>query len=345
MTTIRFLKAVLLIAALFVWPEPEKRCAMPNFSSLTGAMSEPSTIRHVPASEADKPDLSFAVISDIHIQAWHKPSHRKLLAALNDLHTINPHADALVVNGDLTNGQPEDYAKLTELMTATPHPWRPFYTIGNHEFYKAWFGSSGKFDKDGFPHGESEGDSISRFLKLTGEKFVYYEKTVNGYPFLFLGSEQYRQSDASNGEDAFLSQRQLDWLWSSLRKHAADKRIFVFLHQPLPHTVSGTDECCANTRAVVQHEQLERALADYAQAVLFSGHTHRELKLPKTFVQGKFAMIGSSSVADPLSATDQALEQGASEGLYVEAYGKRVVVRGRDFKNGGWIREASFELD
>lgn len=297
----------------------------------------------------EKPLLAFAVISDIHIQAWHKPSHQKLLKALNDLNGIKPRADALVVNGDMTNGQPADYAVLNKLFADAPHPRNLFFSIGNHEYYKAWFDWKGAFDRSGFPHGETEADSIARFLALTGERQVYYEKTVNGFPFLFLGSERYRQSDPTNGEDAYLTPQQLDWLQASLLKHKNNKRIFVFLHQPLPNTLSGTAACCLPERAAMQHERLKNTLAQYPQAVLFTGHTHRELKLPAAFVRDKFAMVGSSSVAAPLtdngSGGELELAPDASEGLFVEVYDDRLLIRGRDFRHGGWIPEAEFEID
>ncbi|MCG7216968.1 metallophosphoesterase family protein [Paenibacillus mucilaginosus] len=298
----------------------------------------------------EKPKLSFPVISDIHIQSWHTESHMKFTQALQDLNAVNPASDALVINGDLTNGMPADYAKLQELIGQQPHPRSVFYTIGNHEFYKAWFDADGYWNPATFPNGETEEASIARFLDLTGQKNkVYYDQMVKGYHFIFLGSEQYRQSDPANLEDAYLSSEQLDWLKKTLRKGASsDKPIFVFLHQPLPYTVAGTHFCCVNNRAVVQHEELKAILSEYPQVVFFSGHSHWELKLPGTLVQEKFTMVNTSSVVQPWtdngSGGEMLTAPEESEGLYVEVYKDRVTIKGRDFYRHRWIPEADFTI-
>jgi Icc protein len=299
--------------------------------------------------DKEQPLLAFPVISDIHVQWWHEESHRKFSAALRDLNGINPNADTLVINGDLTNGMPSDYAKLQELMNANPHPKNVYYTMGNHEYYKAWFDANGWWSPSTFPNGETEQASISRFLQLTGQQHVYYDKMIKGYQFIFLGSEQYRQSDPANLEDAWLSQQQLDWLAQTLRKGAeSGKPIFVFLHQPLPYTVAGTSFCCTNNRAVVQHEQLKRILSEYPQVIFFSGHTHWELRLPDTLVRDKFTMVNSSSVVQPWTDDGNGGEMLAgpdeSEGLYVEVYEDKVQIKGRDFYRQRWIPEAQFTV-
>lgn len=301
-------------------------------------------------ASGERPKLTFPVISDIHIQSWHAESHQKFTQALRDLHAVNPSSDALVINGDLTNGMPADYTKLQDLMGQLPHPRSVFYTIGNHEFYKAWFNTDGYWNPAAFPNGETEAASIARFLDLTERKNkVYYDQMVKGYHFIFLGSEQYRQSDPANLEDAYLSSAQLDWLKKTLRKGASsDKPIFVFLHQPLPYTVAGTHFCCVNNRAVVQHEELKAILSDYPQVVFFSGHSHWELKLPGTLVQEGFTMVNSSSVVQPWtdngSGGEMLTAPEESEGLYVEVYKDRVTIKGRDFYRHRWIPEANFSI-
>ncbi|WP_028548382.1 metallophosphoesterase family protein [Paenibacillus sp. UNC451MF] len=297
----------------------------------------------------EKPDLTFSVLSDLHIQAWDTHSQDKFINALNDLNQINSTSDALILNGDLTDGRQEDYDKLKKLLDRSSHPQAVYSNIGNHEFYQAWHGSTRQWSEASFPNGETEKDSIERFLKFNGESEVYYEKQLQGYSFIFLGSEQYRQSNADNLEDAYLSQIQLEWLKTVLKKAAAsEKPIFVFLHQPLPNTVSGTTACCVNNRGVIQHEELNKILSAYPQVILFTGHTHWELKLPKAFVYNKYLMVNTSSVEQPwtgdASGAEKPLEPEASEGLYVEARNNSVTIRGRDFNKQNWIPEAHYVI-
>ena len=74
------------------------------------------------------------MISDLHIRDT-SFSHNKLLKALQDLHSTDPLADAMVINGDITNnGFPEEYAKARELLDQSAKPKNLYMTIGNHEF-------------------------------------------------------------------------------------------------------------------------------------------------------------------------------------------------------------------
>jgi 3',5'-cyclic AMP phosphodiesterase CpdA len=292
-----------------------------------------------------QPNLTFEVLSDIHVQKWDTLSHDKLKRALLDLQTAEPGAEAMVINGDLGDGMPGDYDALRKLMNSQPHPSQVFYNIGNHEFYKAWHDADG-YQSGAFPNGETEQASQQRFLDFAGRKKLYGDAWVTGYHFIFLGSERYRQSDSSIREDAWLSNSQLAWLEKTLADREEPNRpIFVFLHQPLPYTVAGS-QTEWNSRGVVQYKQLRDILTKHPQVFLFSGHTHWELKSKRTLVRDGFTMVGSSSVNEPYNETDIAYdkEDDRSEGLAVEVFGNRVLIRGRDFTNGAWIPEAQFEV-
>lgn len=314
----------------------------------TITLAVPTVSSH--AQNTGRPVLSFPVISDIHIQAPQPKTQQKFAAALQDLRSASPAADALIINGDLTDGEPADYQKLKETLQHNPHPPRVYYTIGNHEFFKAWHNKNRVRSAATFPNGETEQASIARFLSLTGEKSVYHAKVIKGYTFVFLGSEQYRQSNPTNLEDAYLSKKQLDWLEQTLTKASqTGKPIFVFLHQPLPRTVSGTYTCCTNNRAVIQHEELKDILNRFPEVILFTGHTHWELKLPKTFVQDNFTMVNTSSVVQPWTDNGQPgggipVKGEASEGLVVNVYTDKVEIKGRSFTKKSWISGAQFTV-
>lgn len=292
------------------------------------------------AAAAEKPLLSFPVLSDIHLLQNDYISEQKFTNALKDLNKINPKSDALIINGDLTiTGKNEDYDLMNKVLKNAPRPKKVLFTIGNHEFYKAWLDpKTGLNNPDGFPNGETEKMSIDRYLKKTGMKKLYYDQWINDHHFIFLGSEQYRQSDPTNGEDAFLSQKQLDWLKGVLKEKAsANKPIFLFLHQPLPYTVAGTDMAAPeNARAVVQYKELTAILANYPQVVYFSGHTHWSLGLPNQTVQYEFTQANSGSVRDPYNNKDQPLGGPQSDGLYIQVYKQKVIIKARDFNNKQW---------
>jgi Icc protein len=319
-------------------------CLAVALSATTAAVASASE-RETAISPPAKTLLSFAVISDIHVQKWNRHSHEKLAQALNDLKRAEPDAQALVVGGDLGDGLQGDYETLGKLMRALPHPKRVFYNIGNHEYYKAWHDKQGHWS-GAFPNGESERASQRRFLAFAGRKALYEDAWVSGYHFIFLGSEQYRQSDPANKEDAWLSDAQLGWLERALADgEQPGKPVFVFLHQPLPCTVAGS-RTRSDGRGVVQHERLRAILAKHPQVILFTGHTHWELKSAHTLVRDGFTMVNTSSVYEPFNEADAAYgqEYGKSEGVAVEVYPNRVLIRGRSFTEKAWIPEAQFEV-
>jgi 3',5'-cyclic-AMP phosphodiesterase len=285
-------------------------------------------------------ELSFPVLSDIHVMAGNDASRQKsrtsFQRALQDLHNLNPNADALVINGDLGDGLPGDYAALRTILNGTPHPAKTFFTIGNHEFYSSFYSPGATWNPNGFPNGETEQNSIQRFLNFAGRDKVYEDTWINGFHLIFLGSEQFEQSDRSNGNDAYLSQVQLNWLNDKLPEKAVPgKPIFIFLHQALPNTVSGTNT--VNYRGVVQHQELRNILSSHPEAILFSGHTHWKLGLPNSVVRDQFTMVNSSSEYEPYDTNDQPIPSDKSEGLFVHVTADKVEISGRDFVNKQWI--------
>jgi Icc protein len=268
-----------------------------------------------------KPLLTLGVISDIHIQAWDGLSQRKLRRALNDLDHQQPAMDALVIVGDLTNGQPADYTALTNIMLEQPRP-PVFYLIGNHEYYKAWYDQAGRYRPGSFPNGESEAAAQERFRQFTKTPHLYDDRWVNGVHLLFMGSEHYRQSDAANGEDAVLSAEQLTWLTATLAAHPARQPILLFLHQP-------PDQ-------VVQRTQLAAILRNHPNLVLFSGHTHWQLQSRFHTQLDGYHLVNTSSVVQPYGPDDRPLPGDESEGLIVKVYANHLVVQGRDFVRHQW---------
>ncbi|CAH1194975.1 3',5'-cyclic adenosine monophosphate phosphodiesterase CpdA [Paenibacillus allorhizoplanae] len=284
------------------------------------------------------PLLRFSVVSDIHIQYWDTQAQSKLSDALEDLHQLNPSLEALVINGDLGDGRANDYAKITTILQSHPLPKQIYYTIGNHDYYKAYYNAAGDWSPTTFPNGELDSASLERFLAFIQMPSVYYDRWIQDFHFIFLGSERYRQSDPANQEDAWLSSTQLSWLQSKLQEnYIQHKPLFIFLHQPLQGTVSGS-----LPRGIVQHNELKQMLSQYPEVIFFTGHTHWELRLTSTLIRDVFTMVNSSSVSYPYDSNDQLIQGNRSEGLIVDVYEDRIHIRGRDFANGAWFSEADF---
>lgn len=123
-----------------------------------------------------------------------------------------------------------------------------------------------------------------------------------------------------------------------MQVHADGTPALVFIHQPLPP--AGSDGA---SHRLIRANEFRSILQPYRNVFVFSGHTHRSLETEGRYVQdatfhwfsnasvGKTR--GNSSVPNPV------------QGLYIQAYPDRVVVRGREFSNQRWIKQADWALE
>ncbi|GAB2701465.1 metallophosphoesterase family protein [Paenibacillus thermoaerophilus] len=311
-----------------------------NLSASVPPLAAPAPAEAVPpagpASAADTPLLTFAVLSDLHVSARHPESQRLFRQALLDYRSVKPDLDLLVLNGDLTEGAPEDYRALRRILGEVPHA--PVHAVmGNHDFYGMWRQRDGHYDYGGRLSPDwSSGKAVSLFQRSFGYGAPYHHVWLRDRLFVFLSGERYRDEDGTVGEDAYLSERQMIWLKHRLHEHShrpgpKPRPVFAFIHQPLPGTVGGSSE-----RGIVQHTELRNLLSRFPELILFTGHTHR-LAGGDQYVQGPFAMIGCSSVRRVNGADDKPVAEARSESLYAEVYADRTVLTAREHVSGTWI--------
>lgn len=293
---------------------------------------------------ADKPEpltsnLLFGVVSDIHVQYTNSFAQNKFQQMLGDM--VKLHVPNLVINGDLGDGTPQDYTTLGDLIRQQKNHPAIYYTIGNHEFYKAYHNPiTNAWSPVTYPNGETDVTAIERFLDFTKRSRVYYDEYLKSYHFIFLGSEKSAISDHTYGDKAYLSDEQLGWLKSKLKEnYTPGKPIFVFLHQPLVRLGSTLNK----PDFVIQADRLREILNRFPEVILFSGHIHRQLELPTTILKQEFVMANSSSVSLPRNSKGQALPN-KSEGLVVEVSKNKVVIKGRDFLTKTWIPGTQYEF-
>lgn len=270
--------------------------------------------------------LSFQVITDTHVTANPAHTHNvNLERALQDITAHGAGSIGIMHAGDVTDhGFPEEYEEWERIWTkhevSLP---KAYITMGNHDV--------------------ALGDwpmRLGHFLQATGADGAYHDHWIQGYHFIFLGTEEGLEIFCS------LSEEQLAWLDAKLGEDAAaDRPVFLFLHQPLKNTVAGSYEE-QKWYGVVQDTELRAVLARHPQTILFTGHTHWELEAPNNYFAGQGelpAMFNAASVA--YLWTDEDEHKDGSQGYYVEVYKDHVSVRGRDFTRGEWIEAAKFRVD
>ncbi|SEF61153.1 metallophosphoesterase [Paenibacillus sp. UNC499MF] len=134
-------------------------------------------------------------------------------------------------------------------------------------------------------------------------------------------------ADSSPGEVAY-------------RPHGRKRPVFVFLHQPLPHTVAGSYD--PGEKGVVQDVRLRELLGRHPNVCFFSGHTHYTLASPGIYFEDGCSHMGTSSVRRPIGdGIDPAPVE--SESVLVEVAPHSVTIRGRRHNTGEWLPSAVFE--
>lgn len=281
-------------------------------------------IDHAQANE--QPLATFQVITDTHVtgNADHE-YNQNFDRALKDIIANAAGSSGIMHVGDITDhGFIEEYGELKRIIEANREGLPPIlFTLGNHDVaFGNW------------------SSRLGNYTAQTGMQGVYHDHWIDGYHFIFLGTEQ--------GLERFchLTKQQLEWLDQKLREKAsADKPVFVFLHQPLMDTVAGSLQA-QNWYGVEQDKELKQVLSKHPQAIMFTGHTHWQLEAEHTMFDGKgetATMFNAASVA--YLWTDEDVHLTGSQGFYVEIYADKVLVRGRDFASGSWVESAQFQIN
>lgn len=272
----------------------------------------------------------FSVITDLHIKDAAPQHISHLRASLADIRALAPDSAGIFTVGDNTDGGTvEQYELLTgivsEALEGSDIPiW---YTLGNHDLV---------FNQD-------YDTQIGYFKKYTGAPNHYYSVESNGTKFIFLAS------DEKVGEGVMHAE-QLDWLEAELASVGTETPVFLFAHQPLIETVSGS---LRSVNPDIQYwygfvsatERLRAILKRYPNAILFTGHTHWtfESLQPILFGAGADATFVNCASVGYLW-TDDDVSTGGSEGWYVEVYEDYILLKGREFVNGTWCAAAQFRL-
>ena len=288
----------------------------------------------LPEGERSEKLYEFQVISDLHLNGIDtdiKYSHA--LAAFTQIKTISPQTSGIFLVGDMTDGGYEkEYDQLFSVIRTVYGDTVPDlrFLIGNHESY----------------NGQTYEQEMELFEKYTGNTRAYYSFEMNGAKFIALGSV--KASHEGVGVRCELGAEQLDWLESELQDAGTQKDIFLFLHQPLKDTVSGTISNLNQKWDGLNETETARMrsiLKNYPNATLFTGHTHWHLESERPALLGDGTdanFFNTASVGYLWQGEGDGSAYSGSQGLFVEVYDDYIVVRGREFETGEWISSAQY---
>ncbi len=302
--------------------------------------AEPITPVETVSFDESKIVLSFAAISDIHVNnakeladggAYFKSALAQLVeyAAKHDADGL----DAIIGVGDLTESytytdavkqvEMERFNNIYNNSAAAEIPF--IFTLGNHDH------DNGK-----------SGPGLASFLELQGNAELHQKYDVscpdaaNGsryavigdYHFLFVEPSTYVASGA-DPSGAKYDAATLAWLDETLADITAsnpDQYVFVMTHAMIYDTVYGSDLLTSGifwyTKEIID------VLEKYPQVVTFGGHLHFPLNDPRSIMQTAFTSLGCGSVnymalenggyEDMASATTMKDKNEFSQGLLVQ---------------------------
>ncbi|MFR1517765.1 MAG: metallophosphoesterase family protein [Clostridia bacterium] len=299
---------------------------------------------------------TFAVITDLHVTVDPEHPHNKHLEnCFSEIIRRAPQALGVMCIGDTTNhGYVEEWERFTALWNAAAQKGLPplYFAVGNHDmhFYK-YNGELGY--QTNF---ETQKKAFLRYTHTDSDNFYHYN-IIDGKYFIFLGPDRSIEPGESDC-DVHISERQRTWLTGLLEEAASrEAPAFLFLHQPLLETVSGSlrsvDPVGQVWNGVIEDEAL-RAITDrFPQLVMFTGHTHWKFDSLQPILPGhgkRASYVNAASVAylwtdknGNIENENHAQELG-SEGLLVEEYDKFILLKGYDFAAGKWSASAQFLL-
>ena len=231
--------------------------------------------------------------------------------------------------GDLTNnGERRQYENLAAILLRYNRADTLIAATGNHD-------ARGAMDAEDYADSMANYYAFCTVMGIKTDK-PYWAKTVNGYPFIVLGSE------ADVKDRAYISDEQISWLDRQLTAAEQNGRLaFVVCHQVIDHT-NNVDWWWYFDGSVGEQSDAVRDVirshTDNGLTVLFiSGHLHRcfcadslEQPYPNLYC------LNVPTVQDDNVQVDGARE-GSGEGCTLEVYADRVLIRPRNFITGEWL--------
>ena len=292
---------------------------------------------------ASKPNLTFGVISDLHITTPESTTaFRRALAYFRDRKV-----DAVVVSGDLSDwGLMSGFKYVADAWYSVfpndcapdGHKVEKLFCTGNHDYDGYWYGD---MTLDMHVQGYSENEALVKLGMKKCWEAAFHEpfapvrrRTVKGYDFI--------SSEWKDGKDGFKEAEA--WFAANGKTLDPKKPFFVFTHYPF----EGTTSCSGGD---AYSGDIFKTMPN---AVTFTGHCHWTLNDERSIWQGEYTAIavpsmsyttipggyengsdrrnGKSSLSMPIIPAREFLRE--AQGYVVSVFDDRLEVERRDFTEG-----------
>ena len=305
-----------------------------------GVLSEECAILDLPEGSAhggfEDSDAELWVMSDVHLTSDPNHTHnRNFVSMLRNVRDVSPDALGLFIVGDMANsGNETEYQSLVAMHAEAGDVPPLFLTIGNHDFYN-----------NSFEEGRAKFLRYATLPDGTHPATTTYDFWLGGYHFISLST------DEPDGLDAIFHQSTMDWLREKLDENRdPDRPAFLFLHQSLYDTVSGS--LPGERWHGVQNDQMLRdVLADHPEVMFFNGHSHWTMDSVSNMFEGTpelpCRIFNCASVGYLWTGINTVTGENldGSQGYLVKICGSTLYVLGRDFCTGEWVSGAQYRVE
>ena len=298
--------------------------------------------------------MSLAVISDIHLdEKCSFISDGMFELGLADMEKAEDRLSAVAFVGDMTN---HGYIGQWDIFTSSVRRHdisdNVFVVVGNHD---TW----GPNREDFFNPADGVEATFIKYNKASSGREIdkmYYSGSVNGFPFIVLGSEK-------DNVNAYLSESQLSWFEREMEKAGqTGKPVFVLMHQPLnfthglPYTWEKDSHNHSDTGGIgPQSDAVRDILKKYDNVFYVSGHIHSGLKnkgdkrgpayasveYMKNDYGRDITLINLPCFANPDIFRGGHFSNGC--GYVLEVYADKVLIRARNFGAGTYLKRYDCE--
>lgn len=301
-----------------------------------GQSLSPFVIRlpSVSLPETGKVLAEFQVVSDLHLGVNQSASDR-FAAMLGDVTATSPGSAGIVAVGDLVDAADDEYYALLNSLYASVSDAPALYRVpGHHEYL-----TRGSYQYDQSAHAANKQKFLSGIRLPDGRTPTtqYYSFFLGGHTAIVLGADSY-----ING-NAVYSEAQLAWLDATIKACDQTRPIFVFMHEPIRDTVSGS-LYAQGYGNVYNYVQVKSIFDRYDNLFVFSGHTHWTLEAPKTLYSDNTTHYFNTAAVSSLwnDVNGNGFEVDGSQGYFVTVYEHAVLIRGRDFSTGKWLPDSYY---
>ena len=218
---------------------------------------------------ANKPDFTFAYISDSHIQQvkgneFVRNFDKGLIRAVAECNMMDPRPDFVVYGGDLAQlGSKPEIDHGLGIMSALRD--KTYYVMGEHDYYL----DLGEYWREKLGPDHYSFDHKGVHFVVLNSILTYDKWTFDRWPTPEERMRQMAGLDNPNGSPFMVGDKQRSWLRDDLAKVDKETPVVVFSHSPIQKIYKGWNFWTEDA------EDVQALLKPFKKVTVLYGHVHQ----------------------------------------------------------------------